>query len=64
METNHDDLNYRDGGLNKEEGSAVKFNPDAQKHAIEAIEEDEAARIDEPTKKRDEEDDAMEAYGL
>ncbi|GAA4928808.1 hypothetical protein [Mucilaginibacter defluvii] len=63
MDNNHDDLNYRSGNLNEEEGAA-KFNPDAQKHAIEAMEEDEVARIKQSPAEGDDEDEAMDAYGL
>lgn len=45
MNTNSDDLNDRDGHLNKDEESGARFNSDAQKHAIEAMEEDEATRL-------------------
>lgn len=64
METNRDDLNYRDGNLNEQEGYATKFNPDAQKHAIEAMAEDELVRIRQSAGKQDDEDEAMDAYGL
>lgn len=64
MDNNHDDLNYRSGDLNEGDGYAAKFNPDAQKHAIEAMEEDEAARVNQLPEERDDDDEAMDAYGL
>lgn len=62
MNANSNDLNDRDGHLNKDDESAARFNSDAQKHAIEAMEEDEAARVKPASKEKEE--DPIDSYGL
>lgn len=64
MNINNDDLNEHVDHLSETDRDAARFNTDAQKHAIEAIEEDELAKPQQPESKQGDKEDPIETYGL
>ncbi|MBE9585679.1 hypothetical protein IM792_14575 [Mucilaginibacter sp. JRF] len=59
------DLNDQNDHLSEADGSAAKFNADAQQHATKAVDQDESLQPQQPRGKHEqEEEDPIESYGL